>query len=102
VVDVPCNGCTLCCRAPIAVHPALGDDPSKFKTKFVAGAGIVLESNDDGSCIYRGVMGCSIWPNTPAICRAFDCRVYAQSAWAKIDPLRDDGVIAAGLARINT
>jgi Fe-S-cluster containining protein len=97
--DVPCNGCTACCSGPIVLHAAFGDDVASYRTKFVDGAGYVLEQREDGSCIYRQGNGCAVWERRPAICRAFDCRVYARSAWAKIDPLRDDTVIAAGKAR---
>jgi len=97
--DVPCNGCTACCHGPIVLHPSLGDDPSHYATELIEGFGLILRRNPDGSCIYLTKGGCSIWPNRPGVCRAFDCRAYARSAWAKLDPLRDEAVIAAGLSR---
>lgn len=101
MVDVPCNGCTACCYGPIALHPSLGDDPSKFHHEYKPGYGLFLARKEDDSCLYLGEGKCTIWPNTPAVCRAFDCRVYTKSKWSKIDPLRDERVIAAGLQRIN-
>lgn len=99
LVNVPCNGCRACCHGVIVLHPALRDDPSQYETEEVPGFGMVLKRNPDGSCYYLNNNGCSIWPNTPAVCRAFDCRVYANSKWAELDPLRDEAVIAAGKVR---
>lgn len=95
--DVPCNGCTACCKAPIVLHPMAGDDPSDFNCTFVEGAGYVLDSLEDGSCIYVSNTGCSIWERRPAACRMADCRVLAKMDWAQLDPLRDDAVIRQGL-----
>ncbi len=99
MADVNCNGCTACCHGPIVLHPAMGDEPRNYRHHFVEGAGLVLDRNDDDSCIYLQAGGCSIWSKRPAICRAFDCRVYALSGWTAYDPLRDESVIAAGLRR---
>jgi hypothetical protein len=80
------------------LHPALGDDPRDYDYKVVEG-GIILQSKPDGSCIYVGDKGCTIWDRRPAICRAFDCRVYARSDWMRIDPHYDGRVVQAGLDR---
>lgn len=97
MTDVPCNGCTLCCHGPIILHPALGDDPDAYQCDLVPDVGYRLRRKPDGSCIYLRENGCSIWPNTPGVCRAFDCRQYAKMNWAKFDPLADDGVLERGL-----
>ena len=97
MVDVPCNGCTACCYGPVVLHPALGDDPSRYLTETIEGVGTLLQRMPDGSCIYRRKNGCVVHDELPAVCRAFDCRVYAASKWAKIDPLRDQAVIDRGL-----
>jgi Fe-S-cluster containining protein len=102
VADVPCNGCTACCHGVVVLHPALGDDPSQYETERVEGIGFVLKRRPDGSCHYLLEGGCSIWPNTPGVCRAFDCRAYAKSNWARLDPLGDPAIIAAGKARSAT
>jgi Fe-S-cluster containining protein len=99
MTDVPCTGCTACCHCVVMLHPALGDDPSQYETQTIDGVGMALKRKPDGSCIYLRAFGCSIWPRTPALCRAFDCRRYAASNWASKDPLRDERIIAAGLAR---
>jgi hypothetical protein len=80
------------------IHPALGDDPLKYPARvYVEGAGFRLPQSADGRCSYLKDNGCSIYNDRPALCRAFDCRVYAVSKWAALDPLRDDDVIERGL-----
>jgi len=36
----------------------------------------LIEQGKDGRCVHldRGALGCSVWKNRPAPCRAFDCR----------------------------
>ena len=99
-VMVPCNGCRACCYGPVMLHPSLGDDPPRYRTVTVRDVGIMLARRADGSCIYLGETGCTIWGRQPALCKKFDCRVYAVSAWARIDPHRDPAVIMAGKDRL--
>jgi Fe-S-cluster containining protein len=102
LTKVDCNGCTACCRHGVVVlHPALGDNPLDYNTQEIPGVGMALKRNRDGSCHYLTDKGCSIWPKTPAVCRAFDCRAYVRSAWAAFDPLVDRDVLAAGFARLD-
>lgn len=101
---VPCNGCTLCCKGPgrVMLHPGLGDDPTKFDHEMVFDfyglpTGFALKRKEDGSCIYLEDKGCAIWPNTPGVCRAFDCRDFAKSAWAAfLDPEGNNPVMRRG------
>ena len=96
---VPCNGCTACCRRPVEIRPSLGDDLKQFMTvtnKF----GTFLRCNPDGWCHYRMEKGCSIWPHTPAICRAFDCREYVKNGLMNSDLFSDTEVTRAGQARL--
>jgi hypothetical protein len=81
------------------LHPALGDDPTKYEHEEIKGIGAALKRKADGSCHYLADNGCTIWPNTPALCQAFDCRAYVAMAWASLDPLANRDVIAAGMAR---
>jgi Fe-S-cluster containining protein len=94
--SVPCNGCTACCHGPVILHPALGDDHRKFDAEWIEGVGYRLKRNPDGSCVYLREGGCSIWPNTPGVCRAFDCRDYVRSGLAAIDPMADDAIVHQG------
>ena len=95
--EVPCNGCTLCCRGTIVLHPAFGDDPTQYDTEVIDDLGVVLKRQSDGRCIYVTEKGCSIWPHTPAVCRVFDCRVYAKRDWPKDSVQYDERVIERGL-----
>ena len=97
---VPCDGCTACCHGVVILHPALGDDHTKFECDFVEGIGFKLMRKLDGSCSYLTPDGCSIWPKTPALCRAFDCRKYVELGLAASDPMRDDAIVAAGTERM--
>lgn len=77
--DVPCNGCTACCKNDLvflrdddelaryavreAVHPLTGE------------IGWALQHSPEGGCIYRVEgMGCTIHGRQPMVCREFDCR----------------------------
>lgn len=97
---VPCNGCRACCYGPVTIHPALGDDPSKYELTIIQDVGIMIKRREDGSaaCRYLADNGCGIWKDRPALCRAFDCRIYAR-LFAAIDPHRDEAVVKAGLER---
>jgi Fe-S-cluster containining protein len=95
-----CDGCTACCETgTIVLHPALGDDPSRYDCELVEGIGYVLKKKPDGTCIYLGDGSCTIWGWHPGVCKAFDCRVYVASRWMQIDPYRNEKVVKAGLER---
>lgn len=83
--QVPCNGCTLCCRGDaVFLHPELGDDPKSYETESyphpLSGADApILKHGDDGNCVYLGPAGCTIYDRRPVMCRAFDCRKFFMS-----------------------
>ena len=88
--DVPCNGCTACCRAEfIQLHPECGDDISKYITEpainpFTREPVLMLKHKpNNGACIYLGETGCTIHAERPYICRSFDCRLLFLRATAK-------------------
>ena len=80
--DVPCNGCTACCKHDlIFLHPEQGDDPATYEghvmqaTNPLTGeSGLALTHKPEGGCSYLGDHGCTIHGRAPAICRTFDCR----------------------------
>jgi uncharacterized protein len=78
--DVPCNGCTLCCREEaIFLHPEDGDvvesyDVQEMDHPLKPGRAFMLKKGADGNCIYLKDGGCSIYERRPIICRKFDCR----------------------------
>ena len=75
--DVPCNGCTACCRSDrVFLGPA--DDPKAFAWHAEVIDGLryaVLDRQADGACVYLTATGCGIHGAAPAICRRMDCRV---------------------------
>lgn len=61
-----------------------------------------LRHNEDGSCVYLGLLGCTIYDRRPAMCRVFDCRLSAAMlGWdvAKEMAVRGEPVMVAALAR---
>lgn len=112
--DVPCNGCTACCRADLVIiHPEHGDRLEDYDTlpavNPIDGKPCHALKHVDGHCLYLGKTGCTIYHNRPAMCRAFDCRRAflkfgsraarrraVKAGWASIE------VIEAGRQRLNT
>lgn len=80
--DVPCNGCTACCRsAAVGLRPELGDKPSDYETEpgtdpRTGAPMLMLKRSADGACIYLRDGGCAIYDKRPVICRSFDCRTF--------------------------
>lgn len=110
--NVPCNGCTACCRNDaIVLLPEMGDDQAAYRT-FPATNPItgrpcrMLAKKPDGACVYLGRAGCTIHGRAPAICREFDCRSFYR-AFSRPERRRlvkdghcDAAVFAAGRARL--
>jgi Fe-S-cluster containining protein len=84
--SVPCGACTLCCRGgeAIVLHPESGDRIADYETREVwhplyrDRAVHILQQRPDGSCVYVGPFGCTIWDKRPTICREFDCREFVK------------------------
>lgn len=73
--QVPCAGCTACCRGQLIVlFPEHGDDPTQFDTRPMGNGMIALKEQANGDCIYLGADGCTIHERAPMMCRRFDCR----------------------------
>lgn len=112
--DVPCNGCTACCRAElIMLHPEDGDDVASYETVAVINPvtgqpGHAVQRAADGTCIYLGPSGCTIHDRAPVICREFDCRRFFlkfprphRRQMMKADPSIGE-MFAAGRERLDT
>jgi len=82
MTNVPCNGCTACCRNELLVlHPEMGDRAVDYLTQEVTNPitgkrCLALQQKPNGDCIYLGENGCTIHGRAPAICREFDCRRF--------------------------
>ncbi len=113
--EVPCNGCTECCRSGqgLFLHPELGDDvavlPDERALSDAAGNKVfVLSTTPAGACVYLGASGCTIYERRPVLCRTFDCRKhYLMLPREDRDnlvrlKLSSRAVFNAGRARLNT
>lgn len=109
--NVPCDGCTLCCRRDMIVLME-GERPEDYEVEEIrTKTGEVfhmVKKGPDGNCIYLGAEGCTIHDRAPALCKAFDCRLAY-----KIVPRRerrarlamgigDKAVMDAGRKRLHT
>ena len=79
MLNVPCNGCILCCQCDavrilphdrrgylIEPHPLLPGEN-------------MIAHKDNGDCIYLRSNGCSIQHRKPIMCREMDCRAIAKT-----------------------
>jgi Fe-S-cluster containining protein len=81
--DVPCGGCTACCRSSQFVHIApdetdtLAVVPRELQFPAPGLPGHVLLGYDErGHCPMLVDGGCSIYDNRPRTCRTYDCRIF--------------------------
>ena len=84
-MDVPCDGCTACCRSSQFIH--IGPDEADARAHVPAPllfaapglpAGHVLMGYDErGHCPMLVDDRCSIYEHRPRTCRTYDCRVIA-------------------------
>ena len=83
--DVPCGGCTGCCRAKQFVHieadetETLSRIPGRylFPAPGKPAGTMVMGYDDEGRCPMLAGNGCSIYAHRPRTCRQYDCRVLA-------------------------
>lgn len=92
--DVPCDGCTACCRSGKLIP--VDDDEAAALTHIPAGALVpmpgeprrrVLGHNADGTCSQLTEEGCAVYAHRPRACRAYDCRIFAASGVTPDSPL---------------
>ena len=101
VTDVPCKGCTECCRSGQALflQPGQGDDVGSYRHRVLIDPAtgsptFLLEADAEGRCVYLGDAGCTIYDRRPLLCRSFDCRKHYL-----ILPRRDrDNLVKLGLS----
>jgi Fe-S-cluster containining protein len=83
--DVPCNGCTACCRSSQFVHigPEEIDTLARIPPALLFSAPgrprghVVLGYDERGHCPMLVDDACSIYEDRPKACRTYDCRVFA-------------------------
>jgi len=84
-MNVPCNGCTACCRSSQFVHiepdehDALAHSPRELLVVAprMPPGHVVLGYNERGECPMLVDDRCSIYEHRPRACRTYDCRVFA-------------------------
>ena len=89
--DVPCNGCTACCRSSqfVYIEPDETETLARIPAALLFPAPrrppghVVLGYDERGHCPMLIDGGCSIYEHRPRTCRMYDCRVFAA---AGVDP----------------
>lgn len=84
VIEVPCNGCTLCCHRD-AVRILPHEDAKRWRTEphpYFRGQRM-LAHNEDDDCVYLGPGGCTIYEDRPQMCGELDCRIFSQMSYTK-------------------
>jgi len=82
--DVPCAGCTGCCRSSQFVH--IGPDEADtlahiprallFPAPLMPAGNVLLGYDENGHCPMLVDDRCSIYAHRPRTCRTYDCRVF--------------------------
>jgi len=95
--EVPCDGCTACCRSSFFVH--LGPDETAtldripdellFRAPGLPAGYMVLGYDERGHCPMLVDDACSIYEDRPMTCRKFDCRVLSAAGLAPDGPGQD-------------
>lgn len=101
--DVPCGGCTGCCRASYFIHirpdeaAALARIPKQllFPAPGLPAGHVLMGYDAQGRCPMLVDDRCTIYADRPQTCRDFDCRVFAATGIA----LEDEGPQAGIAAR---
>jgi Fe-S-cluster containining protein len=88
--EVPCDGCTACCRSSFFVH--IGPDETAalrriprellFRAPGLPAGYMVLGYDERGHCPMLVDDRCSIYDDRPQTCRKFDCRVLSAAGLA--------------------
>lgn len=77
--DVPCAGCTVCCKnEDVVIRVEDGDILENYKThgKIRYGETVqILDHQPNGDCVYLIENKCSIYEERPIVCRSYDCRI---------------------------
>jgi Fe-S-cluster containining protein len=99
--DVPCGGCTACCRSSQFVHigpdetDTLSHIPAQllFPAPRLPRGHVLLGYDERGHCPMLIDDQCSIYEHRPRTCRTYDCRVFPASG------LEVDDAAKAAIAR---
>ena len=102
--DVPCGGCTACCRSSQFIH--VGPDEANtlahipgellFPAPGLPDGHVLMGYDDQGHCPMLIDDRCSIYAHRPQACRTYDCRVFPATG---IEPDPDRQPLVAERAR---
>jgi Fe-S-cluster containining protein len=93
-VEVPCDGCTACCRSGKLI-PVEADEvdarahiPAEDLVPMPGEpARRVLRHEQSGRCSQLTLEGCSVYAHRPRACRTYDCRIFAATGVEADAPL---------------
>jgi hypothetical protein len=76
---VPCGACTACCHYPAVIVDEKRDRKrlARLLTERSPDGELVLQRRSDGAGVHLGTQGCTVYEQRPAVCRTFDCRIFA-------------------------
>ncbi len=91
--DVPCDGCTACCRSSQFIHvgpdetDALAHIPADllFPAPGLPSGHVLMGYDDHGHCPMLIDDQCSIYEHRPSTCRTYDCRVFPATGFELAD-----------------
>ncbi len=93
-VEVPCNGCTACCRDPNMLITVNDDEAKRYRTHINDNGIRELDRQPDGACTYLVDGKCTTYADRPRACRVYDCRFHMLGApLGNAEIVRRDGVI---------
>jgi uncharacterized protein len=82
--NVPCNGCTACCRSSqfVTIGPDESDTLAAIPPDLLFPAPglprhVLLGYDERGHCPMLTDDGCSVYEHRPRACRTYDCRIFA-------------------------
>ena len=76
MTEVPCNGCTACCRHQIVLLNKHDEPNIAAYDHRQIGEHRVLNNKPNGDCTHLGSEGCTIYDKRPFVCRTYDCRKH--------------------------
>jgi Fe-S-cluster containining protein len=116
--NVPCNGCSACCKSMVLILPEKGDRIDDYQHVPANLTGPLLEKygqfrralaqKPNGDCVYLGEKGCTIYDRAPQMCKQFDCRKWIgrmsnrERLITKRSSEMNRKIVAAALARMHT
>lgn len=97
--DVACGECNVCCASSYFIHVrpqetrTLGRIDAKllFAAPGMPEGHLLMGYDKHGSCPMLVEGACSIYPDRPRTCRAFDCRIFA-AAGVEVDRKKEERI----------